>query len=145
MIGGQLNWARIEQGALIGVGIVALDEICRWRGWLRVPPLAVGFGIYLPMSVTLLVVVGTVLGWLYNRHVKTKHAERLGVLVASGMIVGESLFGVLNAGLIVGAGHDAPLAVVPADFAYGTPIATVFLVGMTALLYSWLLRRARAA
>ena len=145
VIGGQLNWARIEQGALIGVGIVALDEICRWRGWLRVPPLAVGFGIYLPMSVTLLVVVGTVLGWLYNRHVKTKHAERLGVLVASGMIVGESLFGVLNAGLIVGAGHDAPLAVVPADFAYGTPIATVFLVGMTALLYGWLLRRARAA
>ena len=145
VIGGQLNWARIEQGALIGVGIVALDEICRWRGWLRIPPLAAGFGIYLPMSVTLLVVVGTVIGWLYNRHVKSAHAQRLGVLLASGMIVGESLFGVLNAGLIVAANRDAPLAVVPADFAYGTPIAIALLVGLTIALYGWLLRRARTA
>jgi putative OPT family oligopeptide transporter len=144
VIGGQLNWARIEQGALIGVGIVALDEICRLRGWLRIPPLAAGFGIYLPMSVTLLVVVGTVLGWLYNRHVKNAHAERLGVLVASGMIVGESLFGVLNAGLIVAANRDAPLSVVPADFAYGTPIAALLLAGLTVLLYGWLLRRSKA-
>jgi putative OPT family oligopeptide transporter len=144
VIGGQLNWARIEQGALIGAGIVALDEFCRWRGWLRIPPLAAGFGIYLPMSVTLLVVVGAVLGWLYNRHVKSARAERLGVLVASGMIVGESLFGVINAGLIVAANRDAPLAVVPEDFAYATPVASVLLIGLTIWLYGWLLRRARA-
>ena len=143
VIGGQLNWARIEQGALIGVAIIALDEICRWRGWLRIPPLAAGFGIYLPMSVTLLVVVGAVIGWLYNRHVKTARAQRLGVLVASGMIVGESLFGVLNAGLIVAANRDAPLAVVPAGFAYAMPIAILLLVGLTLSLYGWLLRRAR--
>jgi putative OPT family oligopeptide transporter len=145
VIGGQLNWTRIEQGALIGVAIVALDEICRWRGWLRLPPLAAGFGIYLPMSVTLLVVVGAVIGWLYNRHVKNARAERLGVLVASGMIVGESLFGVLNAGLIVAANRDAPLAIVGPDFAYGTPIAALLLIVLTLGLYGWLLRRAKAA
>lgn len=144
VIGGQLNWARIEQGALIGVAIVILDEVCRWRGWLRVPPLAAGFGIYLPMSVTLLVVVGTVIGWLYNRAVKTEHARRMGVLVASGMIVGESLFGVLNAGLIVAAGRDAPLALVTSDFAWRTPIGLLLLVGMMAWLYGWLLRRSKA-
>jgi putative OPT family oligopeptide transporter len=145
VIGGQLNWARIEQGAVIGALIVALDELCRVRGWLRVPPLAAGFGIYLPMSVTALVVVGTVIGWLYNRHVKNAHAQRLGVLVASGMIVGESLFGVLNAGLIVAANRDAPMAVVPADFAYSTILATIALIGLMALLYGWLLKRARTA
>jgi uncharacterized oligopeptide transporter (OPT) family protein len=139
-----LNWARIEQGALIGVGIVILDEICRWRGWLRVPPLAAGFGIYLPMSVTLLVVVGTIIGWLYNRHVKTEHAKRLGVLVASGMIVGESLFGVMNAGLIVAAGRDAPLSLAPAGYGLGIPVAAALLVGMTAWLYGWLLKRSKA-
>ncbi len=143
VIGGQLNWARIEQGAWIGIAIVALDEICRWRGWLRIPPLAAGFGIYLPMSVTALVVVGTVIGWFYNRHVKSARAQRLGVLVASGMIVGESLFGVFNAGLIVAANRDAPLAVVPADFAYATPFAAILFVVLTVLLYGWLLRRAR--
>jgi hypothetical protein len=67
------------------------------------------------------------------------------VLVASGMIVGESLFGVLNAGLIVAANRDAPLALVPADFAYATPVAAVALIGLTIWLYGWLLRRARAA
>ncbi len=144
VIGGQLNWARIEQGAMIGVAIVILDEICRWRGWLRVPPLAAGFGIYLPMSVTLLVVVGTVIGWLYNRHVKTERAKRLGVLVASGMIVGESLFGVMNAGLIVAANRDAPLAVVASDFAYRTPIGLALLIGMMVWLYGWLLGRSKA-
>jgi putative OPT family oligopeptide transporter len=145
VIGGQLNWARIEQGAFIGLAIVALDEFCRWRGWLRIPPLAAGFGIYLPMSVTALVVVGTVVGWIYNRHVKTAKAQRLGVLVASGMIVGESLFGVINAGLIVAANRDAPLAVVAADFAYATPLAIVLFIGLSIWLYGWLLRRARTA
>jgi putative OPT family oligopeptide transporter len=141
VIGGNLNWNMIGLGALIGAGIVALDEICRWRGWLRVPPLAAGFGIYLPMSATIFVVIGAAVGWVYNSRVRTAHAERLGVLVASGMIVGESLFGVLNAGLIVGAGRDAPLGIVAGDFAYATPIAVVGFIGLIAALYGWLLRR----
>ena len=145
VIGGQLNWARIEQGALIGAAIVALDELCRARSWLRIPPLAAGFGIYLPMSVTALVVVGSVIGWLYNRTVKSDHAQRMGVLVASGMIVGESLFGVFNAGLIVAANRDAPLSVVSDGFAYGTPIGALLLIGLTVLLYGWLIKKARPA
>jgi putative OPT family oligopeptide transporter len=145
VIGGQLNWNLIGMGALIGLAIVALDEICRARGWLRIPPLAAGFGIYLPMSATLPVAVGAVLGWFYNRQVRTPHAERLGVLVASGMIVGESLFGVINAGLIVAFNRDAPLAVVPADFAAATPIALAGFIGLIVLLYGWLLKRARTA
>jgi len=145
VIGHHLNWNLIGTGAVIGAAIVALDEICRWRKWLRVPPLAVGLGIYLPMSATLPVVVGAILGWLYNRAVHTPRAERLGVLVASGMIVGESMFGVINAGLIVGANRDAPLAVVPADFAFAMPLAVLGFAGLTALLYGWLLKRARTA
>ncbi len=144
VIGGNLNWTRIEQGALIGAAIVALDEICRIRGWLRIPPLAAGFGIYLPMSATLPVAVGAVIGWLYNRTVKTPRAERLGVLVASGMIVGESLFGVLNAGLIVAAGRDAPLSVVADNYALGMPAGMFGFAALTFLLYAWLLKRKAA-
>jgi putative OPT family oligopeptide transporter len=144
VIGGKLNWSMIEIGAAVGAGIVLLDEILRAGKWLRLPPLAVGLGIYLPMEATLPVVVGAIIGWIYNRNVRSERAERLGVLVASGMIVGESLFGVLNAGLIVAFHKDAPLAVVGSSFP-ATAVAAMGFAGLIVLLYGWLFRRVRAA
>ncbi len=144
VIGGKLNWNMIEIGALVGVGIVFLDEILRMGKWLRLPPLAVGLGIYLPMEATLPVVLGAVIGWIYNRSVKGERAQRLGVLVASGMIVGESLFNVIIAGLIVAFNKDAPLAVVGSSFP-ADAVGIVGFVGLIAVLYGWLKRRARTA
>jgi putative OPT family oligopeptide transporter len=143
VVGGKLDWSLIGTGALIGGIIVLLDEIARLKHWMRLPPLAAGFGIYLPMSVTLLVVVGALTGWLYNRVTRTVRAERLGVLIASGLIVGESLFGVLNAGLIVGFNRDAPLAIVSAGFTAAPVLGPLLLVGLVVLLYGWMLRRVR--
>ncbi|HWY64312.1 MAG TPA: oligopeptide transporter, OPT family [Rhizomicrobium sp.] len=145
VIGGKLNWSMIEVGAAVGAGIVLLDEFLRIGGLLRLPPLAVGLGIYLPMEATLPVVVGAIIGWIYKRSARSERAERLGVLVASGMIVGESLFGVLNAGLIVAANRDAPLSVVPANFAFSNWIALLGFAGLLVLLYGWLFRRAKTA
>jgi putative OPT family oligopeptide transporter len=142
VIGGKLNWSMIEIGAGVGAGIVLLDEILRVSGLLRLPPLAVGLGIYLPMEATLPVVVGAIIGWIYNRSVRGERAKRLGVLVASGMIVGESLFGVLNAGLIVAFNKDAPLAVVGPSFP-ATALAAIGFAGLIALLYGWLKHKAR--
>ena len=142
VVGGKLNWDMIEIGAAVGAGIVFLDEILRMAKLMRIPPLAVGLGIYLPMEATLPVVVGAVIGWIYNRSVRGEHAERLGVLVASGMIVGESLFGVFNAGLIVGFNNDAPLAVVGSSFPADT-VGVLGFVGLIIILYSWLMRRTR--
>src|SRR4051812_33410731 len=53
----KLNWKMIGIGALIGVGLILLDEVLGRLKWLRLPPLAVGIGIYLPMSATLPVVI----------------------------------------------------------------------------------------
>ncbi|HEY2007540.1 MAG TPA: oligopeptide transporter, OPT family [Rhizomicrobium sp.] len=142
VIGGKLNWSMIEIGAGVGAGIVLLDEVLRAGRLLRLPPLAVGLGIYLPMEATLPVVVGAIIGWLYNRSARSERAERLGVLVASGMIVGESLFGVLNAGLIVAFSKDAPLAVVGPSFP-ATAVAAVAFAGLIVFLYGWLRRKAR--
>jgi putative OPT family oligopeptide transporter len=143
VIGGKLDWSMIGIGALIGAVIVALDEIARMRGWMRLPPLAAGFGIYLPMAATLPVVVGAFLGAAYDRLAPSARSRRLGVLVASGMIVGESLFGVLNAGLIVGFNRDAPLALVGADFPLAPLLGPLLFLALIGLLYGWLLKRAR--
>src|SRR5579871_3445085 len=145
VVGGKPNWSMIEIGVVVGAGIVLLDEILRMAKLMRIPPLAVGLGIYLPMEATLPVVIGAIIGWIYNRNVRGERAERLGVLVASGMIVGESLFGVINAGLIVGFNKDAPLAIVAADFPLANPIAYLGFAGLIALLYGWLRQRAQRA
>ncbi|HEU4479901.1 MAG TPA: oligopeptide transporter, OPT family [Pyrinomonadaceae bacterium] len=149
VIGGNLEWKMIGIGALVGVGLILLDAILGVMKKLRIPPLAVGIGIYLPMSATFAVVVGAVISYWYSHRAKAtanpERTERLGTLVASGLIVGESLWGVLNAGLIVGLSKDAPLALVAEDFAIGPWLGLLGFVGMIVLLYGWMLRRSAAA
>ncbi len=144
VIGHNLNWTMIGIGVLVGVALIALDEFLGWMKWLRLPPLAVGIGIYLPMSAMIPVTVGSIVGHWYNARAKRAanpaRAERLGVLVASGMIVGESLFGVMLAALI-GLSSDTPLALVPADFVWANPIAIGLFVVLVASLYGWMLLR----
>ncbi|HEY8164162.1 MAG TPA: oligopeptide transporter, OPT family, partial [Gemmatimonadaceae bacterium] len=148
VIGGKLEWKMIGIGALVGVGLIILDTTMGAMKKLRIPPLAVGIGIYLPMSATFAVVVGAVISHWYDGRTKSMpnpdRAERLGTLVASGLIVGESLWGVLNAGLIVGLSKDAPIALVPADFALAPWLGVIGFVGAIILLYGWMLRRSRA-
>src|SRR5688500_6649921 len=61
VIGGSLEWRMIGIGAVVGVGLILLDTALGWLGKLRIPPLAVGIGIYLPMSATSGGVIGAVL------------------------------------------------------------------------------------
>jgi putative OPT family oligopeptide transporter len=121
VIGGQIDWGLIAIGAGVGAVVVAIDETLRYRKGWALPPLAVGLGIYLPASTTAPVVLGAVLGWAYNRWAgrqpRADAAKQLGILVASGLIVGESLFGVLLAGVIVFSGNASPLALVGDAFA----------------------------
>ncbi|WP_174298057.1 OPT family oligopeptide transporter, partial [Sphingomonas bacterium] len=144
VLGGDLNWAMLGWGAAVGVAAVAVDEALGRAKLLRLPPLGVGLGIYLPMSVTLPVVLGSVLGHLYDRWADGTHdpeaTRRTGILMATGMIVGESLWGVLFAGIVAAAGTDAPLAVVGDGFGgWGLGGGTALFLLLTWGLY----RRAR--
>jgi putative OPT family oligopeptide transporter len=149
VIGGSLEWKMIGIGAVIGVGLIVLDAALGAAKKLRIPPLAVGIGIYLPMSATFAVVIGAVLSEWYSRRARKTanpdRAERLGTLVASGLIVGESLWGVINAGLIVGRSNDAPIGLVPEDFAFAPWLGVLGFVGIIIWLYWWMLSRARTA
>ncbi|HXU37959.1 MAG TPA: oligopeptide transporter, OPT family [Blastocatellia bacterium] len=149
VIGGNLEWKMIGIGALVGVGLILLDTTLGAMKKMRIPPLAVGIGIYLPMSATFAVVIGAVIGHWYDKRARLaanpERAERLGTLVASGLIVGESLWGVINAGLIVSMSNDAPIGLVPESFALAPWLGVLGFAGALVLLYGWMLRRSAVA
>ena len=149
VIGGDLNWSLLGYGALIGAGLVIVDIILRRlsNGRLSLPPLGVGLAIYLPSAVTAPVVVGAVVGWVYDKMVDKDRmgeaAKRLGVLIASGFIVGESLFNVALAGLIVVTQKPGPLEVPFAPSEHlGMIFALIAAAVVVAGLYGWSRRSA---
>nr|MDT0524034.1 oligopeptide transporter, OPT family [Streptomyces sp. DSM 41633] len=98
-----------------------------------------------PMSLTLIIPLGSLLGWLYNRWADrsdsaagTERKKRLGVLLATGMIVGESLYGVVFAGFVAGTGSDEPLAIFTGND--GTFAGVLGIVAFAAVLM-WLYKR----
>ena len=122
-----LNWDYIWIGVGLGVGLIILDLVVkRLRPGWSVPPLAVGMGIYLPASINMPIFVGTVLSFFCMRHIKKRYSDqnererelkavdRRGTLLAAGLIVGESIVGVVLAMVIVGSialgEGDSPLA-----------------------------------
>jgi putative OPT family oligopeptide transporter len=146
VLGGDLNWPMLGWGALAGVGFVILDEILGKLKLLRLPPLAVGIGIYLPMAVMLPVAIGAIVGWFYDRWADGRRdaegARRMGVLTATGMIVGESLWGVAFAGIVAVTGSDSPLALVGQSFApFALVGGTLLFIALTGWLYRYAMAR----
>ena len=148
VMGGVLPWNLLAIGAAIGLGLVLVDILVRRASAQRLslPPLGVGLAIYLPSAVTAPVVVGAVIGWVYERIVSKDRtaapAKRMGVLVASGFIVGESLFNVALAGLIVGTNRPSPLAV---PFAPSEHVGMILALIAAAIVVFSLYRWARKA
>ncbi len=126
---GNLEWTYIFTGVGLGAALISADTLLKRgsNGRFALPALAVGMGIYLPPAVNMPIVAGTLIAWLTARHLRRraaqtgedaaalhKKAERNGTLFAAGLIVGESLVGVVLAFVIVASvtsgGSDAPLA-----------------------------------
>lgn len=124
-----LEWRYIFMGIGLGLALIIIDTLLKKASQNRfaLPALVVGMGIYLPPVVNMPIVIGAVLSWFINRHLTTsaqrngknvddvkKKAERYGTLFAAGLIVGESLIGVILAFIIAASvtsgGSDAPLA-----------------------------------
>ena len=151
VITGQLPWNLLGIGALLGVAIVIVDEVLRRTAKRQFPPLAVALALYLPMSVTFMIVVGAFAGKAYDRWTSAKRnpdaAKRLGVLLASGLIVGESLWGVIYSGIIVATKRDAPIGLPFVGDAYvatwGMLVAALAFIVTAYGLYRWTGRQAQ--
>ena len=148
VLGGNLDWSLIALGAAIGAVTILIDEALRAAKKGSLPPLAVGMGIYLPMSLTVLIPLGAIIGWVYNRWAARSPdpvlAERLGILAATGLIAGESLFGVAFAGIAAASGKPAPLAVV-GDNGFALPVGMLIFGLAIVWLYFRMRNSARSA
>ena len=104
-------------------------------------------GMYLPASLTIIIPIGAILGKFYdNWAAKQEGAEakkRLGTLLATGLIVGESLFGVVNAGLIAAAGGASPLEFFSGG-TYADILGIIVFIAAVAFTYWWTRHKARA-
>ncbi|THJ32289.1 oligopeptide transporter, OPT family [Lampropedia aestuarii] len=144
---GSLNWNMLLTGVAIGAVVIAIDWALRATGKGAMPALAVGLGIYLPPTIGVTLFIGAMLGFFIERAIARReqhsgnvlaaeNARRTGVLLASGLIVGESLMGLVIAGLIGVTGQNAPIALVGPGFAYTAQwLGLAFLVAVCVFFY----------
>ncbi|EHN8578859.1 oligopeptide transporter, OPT family [Campylobacter jejuni] len=141
-----IEWGYMAFGVFVGILMIIIDKILRRTQKMSLPPLAVGIGIYLPPAVNIPLVIGGILKYIVMQHLTKKYAknshkeeklascEQRGTLFASGLIVGESIFGVIIAGITVFSvsmgGSENPLALNLANFHDSELFALIFLVGV---------------
>jgi putative OPT family oligopeptide transporter len=143
-----LEWSMIILGALIAVVCIVVDEIVKKNFGTRLPVLAVGLGIYLPMNTTIPVVIGGLLAYviqvrlnsMYKRVTNEKqintHRHR-GLLLACGIVAGSSIMGVVLAiPFAIRQSSDA-LKIMPDQFAY---LAGALSIVATVVLCGWIYR-----
>ena len=152
-----MEWDYILIG--VGVGVVAIIVNLILKGTtasLTLPPLAVGMGIYLPPTLEVPLIVGSFISYFVGRYLVARakmragelaeydveQSNRRGVLFASGLIVGESLIGVIIAVIIVlsvtTGGGESPLQLVGPEFE-----STAGWLGLLAFIFAglYLVRR----
>lgn len=96
IVGGNMPWALVVVGIFMGIGMILL----RVRS-----PMLVAVGMYLPLATTFAIFVGGVIRGVTDSMAKRRglneaqraRSENVGVLVASGLIAGEALVGLLTA------------------------------------------------
>ncbi len=145
-----LEWSMITLGAIVAVICIFIDEILKRRG-TRLPVLAVGLGIYLPMNTTVPVIIGGLLSYIiqlrlnkmYNKNHRhendnkiAKHRHR-GLLLACGIVAGASIMGVLLAIPFALKQSSDALKIMPEQLASFSGILSLI---VTILLCSWIYR-----
>jgi len=94
IVGGQMAWGLIAIGAAFGIALI----MCGAKS-----PMLIAVGMYLPFSTVSAIFVGGVIKWALDRFTADREAgerakiEEKGTLLASGLIAGEALMGIILA------------------------------------------------
>ncbi|GBD95101.1 OPT oligopeptide transporter protein [bacterium BMS3Abin05] len=98
IVGGHMAWPLVIVGMMFSVGLILIKSPS---------PMLIAVGMYLPFQTTAAIWIGGIFKWALQTLVKRKNfseskretAENTGILVASGLVAGEALTGVILAGL----------------------------------------------
>ncbi|HEY1464645.1 MAG TPA: oligopeptide transporter, OPT family [Terriglobales bacterium] len=99
VVGGKMAWPLVVVGIFFGIGLIMMQVKS---------PMLVAVGMYLPFETTFAIFIGGLFrsfgDWMAKRRglnePQMARIENAGVLTASGLIVGESLLGLVWAGLV---------------------------------------------
>ncbi len=137
IFGGTVAWNFIIMGMVLAVCLILLDEFQKRRGsHFRFPVLAVAVGIYLPLGLSIPIFAGGLLAHVVARRSANKSRkvlqtrENSGLLLASGLITGEALMGVLVAVAAV-IFQDR----MPDQMGVAPVLGILFLIGVMVYLY----------
>jgi putative OPT family oligopeptide transporter len=99
IVGGQMPWGLLLMGCLFGVGLIMIEAPS---------PMLVAVGMYLPLETTSSMMVGGVIKWLADGAARRRLSaaekaqfDERGTLLASGLIAGEAITGILLAALFI--------------------------------------------
>ncbi len=131
VVGGNMPWPLVVVGIFMGIGMIMMQVRS---------PMLVAVGMYLPFETTFAIFLGGVfraLGdWLARRRgfnpAQMARVENAGVLTASGLIVGESLMGLVWAGIVAVA--KARNWAIPQIFANPSYLFGIFVMAVLAAI-----------
>ncbi|MBX9704620.1 MAG: oligopeptide transporter, OPT family, partial [Gammaproteobacteria bacterium] len=147
VFGGGLSWGMIAIGAAIGVSSIIVDFLIKGKGY-RIHALAVGLGIYLPITSSSCLVIGGLISYFVHRKLKQRAAvmqdpdtiqegHQRATLLACGLVAGSTLMGVLLAGPFVWYKSSDALSIMPASW---LPLAEILGLLSVIALAIWLFR-----
>ena len=100
IVGGTMAWALVLVGMVFSIGLILIKSPS---------PMLIAVGMYLPLQTTAAIFVGGVIKYIVTRIYQrrklskelTGRGENVGILLASGLIAGEAIMGILIAALVV--------------------------------------------
>lgn len=110
IITGQMAWPLVITGALFAVALILIGAPS---------PMLIAVGMYLPFHTTFAIFTGGVIKWIANsviakRALNKDKAENTGILLASGLIAGQALMGILIAAtVVIGGGRSILPSIIP--------------------------------
>ncbi len=142
---GGLPWAYVITGIGLAILVIALDTYLQAKKYpFRTPVLAVAIGFYLPFQLSVPIFVGGLVSLAVGRYHRrnkndtpaTEASERRGLLMASGLITGEALMGILVAiPIVLLKQRDIEMPLWEGVVPFGGLIGVVLLAFVTFWLY----------